>query len=103
MNDQPKITVGITDRQTDVTGRFDGQFRGEGFGPVSGPFSAKTTTGVIVLNDESHREICRSPLIKISGTEDSTFRLFNVIIGNRFHWERREDQTFPGRPDSPTT
>jgi stage II sporulation protein D len=96
MKYEPKITVGITDRQTDVTGRFDGQFRGEGFGPVSGPFSAKATTGVIVLSDESHREICRSPWVKISGAEDSTFRLFNVIIGNRFHWERREDQTFRG-------
>jgi stage II sporulation protein D len=96
MKYEPKITVGITDRQSDVTGRFDGQFRAEGFGPVSGSFSAKATTGVVVLNDESHREICRSPWVKISGAEDSTFRLFNVIIGNRFHWERREDQTFRG-------
>jgi SpoIID/LytB domain protein len=26
----------------------------------------------------------------------STFSLFNVTIGNRFHWERTEDQTFRG-------
>jgi len=24
------------------------------------------------------------------------FGLFNVTIGNRFHWERKEDQTFQG-------
>ena len=28
--------------------------------------------------------------------EGSTFKLFNVTIGNRFHWERTEDQTFQG-------
>jgi len=35
---QPKITVGIMDRQTEVFGRLDGKFLGDGFGPVSGLF-----------------------------------------------------------------
>ena len=96
MKDQPKIAVGIMDRQTEVFGRLDGDFRGNGFGPLSGRFSAKAEAGMIVLSDEAHREILRSPLIRLTAQGDSTFSLFNVTIGNRFHWERTEDQTFQG-------
>ena len=110
MKNQPKITVGIMDRQTEVNGSLDGNFHGDGFGPVSGQFSGKAEAGMIVLFDEAHREICRSPLIKLTASKDSTLRLrqrtkahsgqaftlFNVTIGNRFHWERMEDQTFQG-------
>jgi stage II sporulation protein D len=91
-----KITVGIIDRQTEVLGRLDGDFRRDGFGPVSGRFSTKTVAGMIVLADGANHEICRSPSIRLTGQEGSTFSLFNVTIGNRFHWERREDQTFQG-------
>jgi SpoIID/LytB domain protein len=96
MKDQPKITVGILDRQTDVFGRLDGNFRRDGFGPASGRFSAKAEAGMIVLADEANQEICRSGSIKFTGQEGSTFSLFNVTIGDRFHWERQEDQTFQG-------
>ena len=96
MKHQPKITVGILDRQTDVFGRLDGNFRRDGFGPASGRFSAKAEAGMIVLADEANQEICRSGSIKFTGQEGSTFSLFNVTIGDRFHWERQEDQTFQG-------
>ena len=96
VKNQPKITVGIMDRQTEVFGRLDGNFRQDGFGPVSGRFSAKTEAGMIVLADEANHEICRSTSISLTGQEGSTFSLFNVTIGNRFHWERTEDQTFQG-------
>jgi hypothetical protein len=116
MKNQPKITVGIMDRQTEVFGRLDGNFNGDGFGPVSGWFSAKADAGMIVLTDEAHREIARSPSIRLTAPKDSTLRLrqtplfkagtkarsgstftlFNVAIRNRFHWERKEDQTFHG-------
>ena len=96
MKNEPKITVGIMDRQTEVSGRLDGNFLGDGFGPVSGRFSTKATAGMIVLTEEAHREICRSKLIRVTAHEDSLFTLFNVTIGNRFHWERTEDQTFQG-------
>jgi stage II sporulation protein D len=110
MKNQPKITVGIMDRQNEVFGRLYENFFGDGFGPVSGQFSGRAETGMIVLFDEAHREICRSPLIRLTSQKDSTLRLrqetkarsgqvftlFNVTIGNRFHWERKEDQTFQG-------
>ena len=91
------------DRQTEVTGRLDGNFHGDGFGPVSGRFSAKAEAGMIVLTDEAHREIARSPSIRLTArrVNPSTgsgqlLHSFNVTIGNRFHWERTEDQTFQG-------
>jgi stage II sporulation protein D len=93
---QPKITVGIFDRQTEVAGRFDGNYRGDEFGPISGRFSAKTEAEMIVFTDEANHEICRSTSIRLTGQEGSAFSLFNVTIGNRFHWERTKDQTFQG-------
>jgi stage II sporulation protein D len=96
MKVEPKITVGIMDRQTKVSGRLDGNFRRDGSGPVSGQFSAKAEAGMIVLMDEAHREIARSPSIRFTADPHATFELYNVIIGNRFHWERTQHQTFQG-------
>ncbi len=96
MKNEPKITVGIIDRQTEIFGHLDGNFHGDGFGPITGRFSAKAEAGVIVLFDEVQREICRFPLIRLTGQEGSTLSVFNVTIGNRFHWERTENQTFQG-------
>ncbi len=84
------------DHKAEVAGHLDGNFVGDEFGPVSGGFLAKVTEGVLVFFDETLREIIRSPSIKLTAGEGSTFTLFNVIIGNRFHWERKEDQTFQG-------
>ena len=104
-------------RQTDVTGRLDGSFHGNEFGPISGRFSARAEVGMIVLFDHTHREIARSPSIRLTTLKDLTrsaapnhtfqdrveergsgqaFTLFNVTIGNSFHWERTEEQTFQG-------
>ena len=96
MKRQPKITVGIMDHQTEVNGRLDGNFLCDGFGPVSGPFSAKVEAGVIALTDGAHREIFRSPSIRLKAKESSTLFLHNVTIGKCFHWERKEDQIFQG-------
>ena len=96
MTDQPRITVGIVDRRPEVSGHLHGDFLEEGFGSVSGRFSAKPKEGTIVLFNEAGRQIRRSPSIRLTALEDSTFELFNVTIGSRFHWERKEDQTFQG-------
>jgi stage II sporulation protein D len=93
---EPSITVGIIDGRTEIAVLLDGSFAGNGFGPVSGRFSARAKTGMIVLGDEHLREIACAPLIRLVARKDSTFTLFGVTIGNRFHWERKEDQTFQG-------
>ena len=84
------------DGQPEILGRLDGDFQGCGFGPLSGLFSAKAEAGVIVLIDGARREICRAPSISLAASRNYTFTLFKVTIGDRFHWERTEDQTFRG-------
>jgi stage II sporulation protein D len=90
------MTVGIIDRQREVLGCLNGEFFGDGLGPVSGKFLAKAASDTIVLFDEGNREITRSRFIKLTSPDDSTFTLFKVTIGISFHWERTEDQTFQG-------
>jgi stage II sporulation protein D len=96
MKQQPKITVGIMDGRTEIDGCLNGSFRGEPFGTLSGHFSARSEVGIIVIIDRARHEIHRSPSIRLTPEEASTFSLSNVAIGKQFHWERREDQTFQG-------
>lgn len=110
VKNQPNITVGIMDQETEVSGCLNGNFYGDKFDRISGRFSAKSMAGMIVLFDEAHREICRAPSVRLTVQKDSSLRLrqgakvrsdksftlFNVTIGTRFHWERKEDQTFQG-------
>ena len=93
---QPKITVGIMDGQMKVLGRLDGDFRRDGTSLPSGRFAAKIEAGMIFLTDEANQEILRSGSIRLIAQAGSTFSLFNVTIGKRFHWERAEDQVFQG-------
>jgi SpoIID/LytB domain protein len=96
VKNQPRIAVGIVDRRAEITGSLNGNFYGEGFGPVSGGFSAKAISGVAVLANEAHLEIACFPSIRLTAAEDSSFELFHVTIGTRFHWEQTENQTFLG-------
>jgi len=93
---EPTLTVGIMDKQAGITGCLNGNFYVNGFGLVSGRFSAKTLFDIIVLTDENNHEIVRSSVIRFAADKDSTFTLFQVTIGITFHWERKEDQTFQG-------
>jgi SpoIID/LytB domain protein len=93
---QPKITVGIMDREAEVSGCLNGVFLGDGFGLFSGPFTARPAGHTVALIDSSGGKIACLPLIRLKAEKGSTFTLSSVTIGNRFHWERKEDQTFPG-------
>jgi stage II sporulation protein D len=93
---EPTMTVGVIDNQTEVAGCLNGIFYVDGFGTVSGIFSAKVTSGNIVLAGEDNREIVCSSTIRLKADKDSTFTLFQVTIGKQFHWERKENQTFQG-------
>jgi len=96
VNDQPKITVGILDRRKEICGYLHGDFFLAGFGSVSGRFSIRAEEKRVLFCDERGREILRSSRIELSPVEDSAFTLFNVTIGDRFHWKREEDQVFRG-------
>ena len=113
VKNEPKIRVGIIDHRTEVAGHLDGDFLRDRLVSLSGVFLAKVDAKTIVLFDQTFCEICRSPSIEFTPQEDLTpkttrsksfekggaeqvFTLFNVTIGNRFHWERSEDQTYRG-------
>ncbi len=88
--------VGLMDRQTEISGHLKGSFGGAHFGPISGPFIAKAEAGNILFLSGSIHQPIRSPMIKLTSGKDSQFSLSNVTIGNQFHWERKEVQTFQG-------
>ena len=96
MLSEPKMAVGIIDRQAEIAVCLNGLYSGEGFGPASGTFSAKAEPGKILLADAEGRQVARGTNIRLTATKGSTFTLFDVVIGSRFHWERTEEQVFQG-------
>ena len=96
MNNEPKVKVGIMDGQTEIIGHLEGNFRANASNLVSGRFSGRREGEMIVLADEADHEITRSSSIRLTAQKNSTFELSNVTIGNRFHWERKEDQVYQG-------
>jgi SpoIID/LytB domain protein len=62
----------------------------------TGDFVARPMAGAVSLCDAFGREILRAPEIRLGAQNGATFTLQGVMIGVRFHWERRESQTFPG-------
>jgi SpoIID/LytB domain protein len=84
------------DRQAEIEGRFEGNFRLEGVGLLTDKFYAKASTGAIVLTDKHNAEIIRSPMLRLVAGRGSSFHIYNVAIGIHFHWERREEQVFQG-------
>jgi SpoIID/LytB domain protein len=96
LRNEPIVSVAIMDRQPSVRGRLHGTFSGHGLTLEAGEFSARPGPGAVILSDGTGREVARSPLIRLKGGHGSFFDLFNVTIGRRFHWERREGQTFLG-------
>jgi stage II sporulation protein D len=93
---EPRISVGIMDRQAEVALRFEGNYHVESIGPLSGGFFIKAAAGAIVLNNAHDMEIIRSPVIQCAASPGSMFRMSNVAIGIDFHWERKEKQVFQG-------
>ncbi len=101
---EPRITVGIMDRRNCIEGRLHGTFSVDGIGSegsrttnrLRNGFSAKAEEGGIVLCDAAGRVVGRSPRLRIESGGRALFDLFDVTIGNRFHWERSEGQTFRG-------
>jgi stage II sporulation protein D len=93
---EPNIHVGIMDRKGEMRGRFNGPFICRAGGPIAGGFVAKVAEGMVTILNESGQTMARSPRLAFAAGSGSTFSLFDVTIGSRFHWERSEDQSFPG-------
>ena len=94
---EPVLQVGIFDNYHELHGLFNGEFAVDNGQHVQGVFHVTNEDGMLVMRDEHGKEIGRGARIVCSPVQSGTFLLRDVIIGVKFHWERREDQTFPGR------
>jgi SpoIID/LytB domain protein len=96
--EEPRIRVGICDGYPEIRGRLNGVYRAGG-SPITGEFVCRPLKGAVVLFDSFDREVLRGAQIRLTAERSGTFTLQEVTIGVRFHWERREGQTFPGDLD----
>ena len=86
---EPDVSVGIlTDSK--VAFCVNGKYVAKGV-EVSGMQHVECQDGCIKWNGALYRDLTFRP-----ETDESTFSLYNVTIGRRFHWERLQTQTFSG-------
>ncbi len=93
---EPIIRVGIMEDEPEVLGLFQGQFELPSTVRLKGPFHVRNEMGQVVLYDDEGIEVIRKPEILCRAISGGTFTLRDVTIGLRFHWERKEEQTFEG-------
>ena len=93
--EEPRIKVGICDGYFEIRGRLNGVYR-TGGPPLTGEFVCRPLGGAVVLSDSFGRELLRGPEVRLTAERSGTFTLHEVTVGVRFHWERREAQTFSG-------
>jgi len=96
ISEEPKIHVGILDRCREARGRLNGSFLVNGRFVSDSAFHAESSGGDVILTLFPENEVLRGGQIICVPAGASTFTLSNVTIGIRFHWERKEDQTFQG-------
>lgn len=96
INKEPNIHVGIVERESEVKGVFNGAYELPTTIRLQGAFSVRVTDGRIVLFDSESVEVMKAPEILCRPLGAATFTLNDVTIGIRFHWERKEEQTFGG-------
>ena len=93
---KPVIHVGIMDERPAIEFSLNGQYDLAGFRSLTGKFIAQPSSGAVSITDDTGHEITCLPDILLIALDDASFTLFGVTIGNRFHWEREENQTFLG-------
>ncbi|MCR5432787.1 MAG: DUF4922 domain-containing protein [Bacteroidaceae bacterium] len=86
---QPDVSVGIMSAPK-ISFRMNGEYSAKGQ-PVRGEQSVECQDGCVKWQDTLYRELTFRPSDK-----KATFCLQNVTIGQNFHWERQENQTFTG-------
>ena len=91
-DNMPRVTVGIVCAQR-IEFCLNGTYRAKGK-TVSGPQTVELSDGALLWQGQQFRELCFTPLT--SHQTLPTFTLNDVTIGNGFHWERHQQQTFLG-------
>jgi len=97
INTEPTIIVGIYEGRAIVNVILTAPFSINGSAPVQGEFQITSALNQLVMTDASGKEIARSKEISCAPISSGTFTLRDVTIGVKFHWERKEDQTFEGK------
>jgi len=89
MMTEPIVSVGIM-FQPSIRFHFSGDFKVNNQ-LFNGEYSASYESGKISFNGELYSELQFDPI-----SSESSFLLYDVVIGIGFHWERFEDQRFHG-------
>ena len=89
----PRVTVGIVCAQR-IDFSLNGTYQAKGK-TVSGPQTVELSDGALLWQGQQFRGLCFTPLTSHLSSV-TTFTLNDVTIGNGFHWERHQQQTFLG-------
>lgn len=93
---EPEIAVGIMEEVRGVTGRFNGLFQ-LGDGRIfTGPFAVQAGADGVIFADSPGARIDRQAEMCFRAQTGASYTLDDVTIGARFHWERKQQQTFRG-------
>ena len=91
LRSEPYIEVGILHRP-EIEFTLGGSFMLNGTDKIfPGRYHAKRTENGILFRDRQYESLCFKPI-----QDSGFFDLHDVVIGIQFHWERKEDQRFPG-------
>jgi SpoIID/LytB domain protein len=94
---EPKINVGILSDQQ-INFELYGDYKSSGFSNTfSGSFTAVISEGRIICTSEGDKiEISDEIIFEPQNPNTDSFLLKDVVIGVKFHWERKEKQRFNG-------
>ncbi len=89
LHEAPEVSVGVMSAQC-LRFCMNGEYTAKGQ-PVLGEQTVECQDGCVRWRDTLYRELTFRP-----SRPGATFSLYNVTIGQQFHWERQESQTFTG-------
>ena len=94
---EPVLRVGLMERQAAVEFRLEGPWRLAGRSVPAGWFRAESAGGHVRLAGPDGRIVDLGALPPMEpGSREASFTVRGVTIGVDFHWQRRQDQSFPG-------
>jgi stage II sporulation protein D len=94
---EPEIKVGVMEEVRGLTGRLNGPFRLLQDGRIfTGPFAVQAGGDGMIFTDQQGVRIDQQQEFCFRPEQGATFSLTDVTIGARFHWERKQEQTFQG-------
>ena len=89
-NEEPEVSVGIVCGQ-EINFTLNQEFIAKGE-TISGKQQVSCSEGAVMWKGNLYRELTFLPK-----EPEATFSLQDVIIGQNFHWERKQTQTFKGK------